>query len=144
MRIKLLTATRSATLPLFVVERRPETNEVVVAVGDHDPALFKSALRAVQLTEIVEGALVARLGKTISARIRYRQPLASCRIVVSSSFRRTPESSDFLLRGDGSRVEPGMTDALDVHFDAPQRAVAPGQFVAFYEGEELLGSGVIV
>ncbi len=116
------------TAPLFVVERRPETNEVVVAVGDHDSALFKTTLRAVQLTEIVEGALVARLGKIISARIRYRQPLASCTITS-------------LLPS----LEFAPTDRVaEVHFDAPQRAVAPGQFVAFYDGEELLGSGVIV
>lgn len=116
------------TLPLFVVERRPETNEVVVAVGDNDPALFKNTLRAVQLTEIVEGALFARLGKAISARIRYRQPLASCTI---TSFLPFPEFMP--------------TDRVaEVRFNAPQRAVAPGQFVAFYEGEELLGSGVIV
>ncbi|MEK9156616.1 MAG: tRNA 2-thiouridine(34) synthase MnmA, partial [Patescibacteria group bacterium] len=116
------------TEPLFVIERRPETNEVVVAVGDNDPALFKSTLRAVQLTEIIEGVLLSRVGKEISARIRYRQPLASCTI---TSLLPSPEFTP--------------TDLVaEVRFTSPQRAVAPGQFVAFYEGDELLGSGVIL
>ncbi len=29
-------------------------------------------------------------------------------------------------------------------FDEAQRGVAPGQFAAWYDGEELLGSGVIM
>lgn len=114
--------------PLFVVERRPETNEIVVAVGDEDPALYQAQLQAVQLTEVVEGVLLEHLGKPLSARIRYRQPLASCTITSLLPF---PEFAP--------------TDRIaKVRFDVPQRAVAPGQFVAFYDGEELLGSGVIM
>ncbi|MBU1126340.1 tRNA 2-thiouridine(34) synthase MnmA, partial [Patescibacteria group bacterium] len=30
-----------------------------------------------------------------------------------------------------------------VKFDEPQRAVAPGQFIVWYDGEELIGSGII-
>lgn len=108
----------SESEPLYVVERRPETNEIVVAVGDEDPALFKTMLCAMNLTEAYPGALGDYAGKKISARIRYRQPLAGCVFVVTGA-------------------------NLEVHFDAPQRAVAPGQFVAFYNGDELLGSGVI-
>ena len=101
--------------PYYVVERKPETNEVIVAVGEDDPALFKSELVATNLTETVEGNFAKYAGQTISARIRYRQPLANC--VVDAS---------------------GL-----VKFEQPQRAVAPGQFIAFYVGEELIGSGII-
>lgn len=100
--------------PLYVVERRPATNEVVVAMGEHDPALYKKELVATSITETMPG----NLEKATMARIRYRQPLAAC-----------------TLRREG--------DVMQVTFDEPQRAVAPGQFVAFYCGEELLGSGVI-
>ena len=37
---------------------------------------------------------------------------------------------------------PRGTEAV-VRFDEPQRAVTPGQAVAFYQGEELLGGGII-
>lgn len=105
--------------PYYVVERRPETNEVVVASGPTDPALFKSELFAAQMTETIPGNLETYLGKKVQARIRYRQALAQC------TFEKTE-------RGD-----------YHVRFEKAQRAVAPGQFIAFYDGEELLGSGVI-
>lgn len=100
--------------PYYVVERKPETNEVIVAVGDEDPALFKSELHATNLTETVLGNFIKYRGQKIQARIRYRQPLADCTF-------------------DGKKVV----------FDKPQRAVAPGQFIAFYVGDELIGSGII-
>jgi tRNA-specific 2-thiouridylase len=54
------------------------------------------------------------------ARLRYRQPLIACTI---------------------ESLEPEVV----IRFDEAQRAVAPGQFIAFYDlkGEELLGSAVI-
>lgn len=53
------------------------------------------------------------------AQIRSRHRAAPCRVKA---------------REDGTAV---------VHFDAPQQAVAPGQAVAFYDGERLLGGGWI-
>jgi tRNA-uridine 2-sulfurtransferase len=105
--------------PYYIVERRAEKNEIVVALGDEDPALFKSKLIATDLAETVDGNLVKYAGQAIQARIRYRQALQGCQ---------------FSRNDDGS---------LSVVFDEAQRAVAPGQFIAFYDGEELLGSGVI-
>ncbi len=56
--------------------------------------------------------------KNYMARIRYRQPLEKCTL---------------------HKKEEG----LYIIFDRPQRGVTPGQFAAWYEGEELIGSGVI-
>ncbi len=109
--------------PLYVVDRRPETNEVVVAVGADDPALFRSDLIATHLSETIPGALERIVRKHITARIRYRQPLAECVVQY--------------------RQKQDLTPSVSVHFNVPQRAVAPGQFIAFYDGEELIGSGVI-
>ena len=53
------------------------------------------------------------------ARIRYGQPDQACRVI---------------RQGQGIRVD----------FDAPQRAVAPGQYVCLYDGDRCLGGGVIV
>ena len=49
-------------------------------------------------------------------------------------------------RGDdiGSVVEPIGADRARVEFRNPQRAVAPGQSVAFYAGDEVVGGGRIV
>ncbi len=51
-------------------------------------------------------------------RIRYRQPLSFATLVMRES-------------------------GLYVIFDHPQRAIAPGQFVAWHQGDESIGSGVI-
>ena len=51
-------------------------------------------------------------------RIRYRQPLQKARIY---------------CRNKG----------LYIIFYNPQRGIAPGQFAAWYEGDEVIGSGVI-
>ena len=54
----------------------------------------------------------------VQARIRYRQPLASARLHPTSN-------------------------ALFLVFDAPQSAIAAGQFAAWYLENECIGSGVI-
>ena len=54
----------------------------------------------------------------VMARIRYRQTLQKAKLY---------------------KVEQG----LYVEFENPQSAITEGQFVAWYQGEELLGSGVI-
>jgi tRNA-specific 2-thiouridylase len=41
-------------------------------------------------------------------------------------------------------LEPRPDGSVAVRFDAPQRAVAPGQAAVFYDGEEVLGGGTIV
>lgn len=105
--------------PYYIVERRPETNEIVVAVGDEDSALFASKLSAADISETISGNIENYIGKRLYARIRYRQPLQECIL----------DSMD--------------NGTLSVSFTKKQRAVAPGQFIAFYDGDELIGSAVI-
>ncbi|MDX9696736.1 MAG: tRNA 2-thiouridine(34) synthase MnmA, partial [Bacteroidales bacterium] len=56
--------------------------------------------------------------RTYLVRIRYRQPLQEARLI---------------------KKEKG----LYIVFDNLQRGIAPGQFAAWYDGDELIGSGVI-
>jgi len=110
-------------VPYFVVERKPDTNELIVAVGEDDPALLSSSLEATDISETIEGNLEKYIGKKLKARIRYRQQLQEC--VIKSKSKSKSKSKLF------------------VEFAEDQRAVAPGQFIAFYDGEELVGSAVI-
>ncbi|MFH1712453.1 MAG: tRNA 2-thiouridine(34) synthase MnmA [Patescibacteria group bacterium] len=105
--------------PYFIVERRPGSNEVVVALGEDDERLYSTHLQAEQLSETVPDCMDNFVVQPIQARIRYRQPLQSCQI---------------------KQIKDGV---VTVEFDQPQRAVAPGQFIAFYNQDELIGSAII-
>ena len=108
-------------LPLFILETDAANNIVYVGQGEDHPGLLRHALR-VSPEEIhwVREDLRMQVGeeRTYLGRIRYRQELVSCRIV---------------MRNDG----------LFVLFSEVQRGVAAGQFVAWYAADELIGSGVI-
>ena len=77
------------------------------------------ALRASQPGWIGAPPPKLRTGAPLAAKVRYRQPDQACTVVE---------------RDDGN---------LDVKFDVPQRAVAPGQFVVFYDGDRCLGGATI-
>ncbi len=101
--------------PYYVVEKREKTKELVVTSNYH-PSLYKDELSVEQVNLLVDS-----IEKTINckARIRYRQPLQSCIV-------------NFL-----------PNKKAVVKFDKPQRAVTPGQSIVFYDGEVMLGGGVI-
>ncbi len=102
------------TEPYYVVERRVDSNELVVA-HDGDDALFSDSLIATDVSWVGENSdLPAKFG----AKIRYRQKDQECEVSV-----------------DGEN--------LKVIFKNKQRSIAPGQFIAFYDGDELIGSAVI-
>jgi tRNA-specific 2-thiouridylase len=109
------------TEPLFVIATNVETNTIYTGLGNEHPGLFKKALyiKQEEIHWIREDlALAENEKRETMARIRYRQPLQKATLYQFSH-------------------------GMYVVFDEPQSAITEGQFVAWYEGEELLGSGVI-
>ncbi|WNJ19443.1 tRNA 2-thiouridine(34) synthase MnmA [Pontibacter sp. G13] len=107
--------------PLFVIATDTTQNVVYVGMGDEHPGLNRPGLFVPQPdVHWVRDDLRLAPGESreVMARIRYRQPL---------------EPGTLYQREEG----------LYVIFQNKQRGVTPGQFVAWYEAEELLGSGVI-
>lgn len=107
--------------PLFILQTNTQTNTVFVGEGDQHPGLLRKGLFVAE-NDIhwVDELNVMQVGeeREYDVRIRYRQPL---------------------LKAALKRVERGLT----IVFSEPQKAVAKGQFAAWYSGEELVGSGVI-
>ena len=105
----------------FIISRDMENNILFVGEGHQFPGLFRKALK-IENPEIhwVREDLRLQNGESmeILARIRYRQPLEKATLY---------------------QFEEG----LFIEFENPQSAIAEGQFAAWYDGEELLGSGVI-
>ena len=106
---------------LFILATDVRENVIYVGEGDAHPGLYRSALRMLP-TEVhwIDPARRLAPGESgrFFARIRYRQPLQGAELVIR------PEGA-YLL------------------FDEPQRGITPGQFAAWYDGDELVGSGVI-
>lgn len=107
--------------PLFVIGTDVERNILYVGQGQRHPGLYRRALYMLP-DEIhwVRPDLALKTGENrrYLVRIRYRQPLQGAVLY------RTAEGG-FVV------------------FDEPQRGVTAGQFAAWYDGEELIGSGVI-
>ncbi|MDX1364555.1 tRNA 2-thiouridine(34) synthase MnmA [Arenibacter latericius] len=107
--------------PLFVIETDVEENVIYTGQGKSHPGLYRKTL-FVNLEELhwvrTDMALKVDQSMEVMARIRYRQPLQKATLY---------------------RVDSG----LYVDFEEKQSAMTEGQFVAWYIGEELVGSGVI-
>jgi tRNA-uridine 2-sulfurtransferase len=104
----------SSPIRLYVVNLDAET--ATVTVGPR-ASLERTTLAASGVNWIA-GTPPAS-GTRLTAQIRYRHPEAA------------------------ASVEPGPDDTVLVTFDAPQYAVAPGQAVVFYQGDEVVGGGWI-
>lgn len=107
--------------PLFVIGTDTEHNILYMGMGEDHPGLYRKGLFVPNEDEhwIREDLkLVVGESKNYLARIRYRQPLEPCTL---------------------HKKEEG----LYIIFERPQKAITPGQFAAWYQGDELIGSGVI-
>ncbi|MBI6116752.1 tRNA 2-thiouridine(34) synthase MnmA [Salegentibacter maritimus] len=107
--------------PLFVIDTDVVENVIYTGQGKNHPGIYRKGL-FIQQDEVhwvrKDLALNTEESLKVQARIRYRQPLQEATL---------------------HQTENGMY----VIFDDPQASITEGQFVAWYEGEELLGSGVI-
>ena len=104
----------STSVPLYVLDIDAAANAVTVGPRD---ALDRTLLTASSVNW-VSGAPPDGSGR-LTARIRHRHPDAP------------------------AQIEPLAEDRVAVRFDEPQRAVAPGQAVVFYDGDMVLGGGWI-
>jgi tRNA-specific 2-thiouridylase len=104
---------RGGREPLYVLSLDPATNTVVAGSNDE---LLSDVLGAEKLSFISGQPPPTPLA--VEAKVRYRSPAAAA----------------LLTLGDGQ---------AEVRFERPQRAITPGQAVVFYQGEKVLGGGII-
>lgn len=107
--------------PLFVIQTNTKTNTIYVGEGEDHLGLYRPGLLIKnedihfikQTDEMEDGDQ-----KAYQIRIRYRQKLFQARLVKTN-------------------------EGLEIFFNQPQKAIAKGQFAAWYEKDVLIGSGVI-
>jgi tRNA (5-methylaminomethyl-2-thiouridylate)-methyltransferase len=107
--------------PLFVIATDVENNIVYTGQGDDHPGLYRKAL-FIKNDDIhwIREDMQMTPGNSgdFLVRIRYRQPLQKAAIYK-------------------------FDEGLYIMFEKPQRGITPGQFAAWYNQDELVGSGVI-
>ena len=104
--------------PWYVVDKDIAGNVLIVDQGD-SPLLLSDSLVAIHPGWIGPPPAGLADGLGCNAKIRYRQPDQPC------------------------SVRQSFDDRLTVRFETPQRAVAPGQFAVFYQGDQCLGGATI-
>lgn len=111
-------AVSDASNPYFVISKDAKTNTLVVS--DQEKDLFHDSLVCEEL-HWLDGK-IRKLPMACEAKIRYNQDLQP----VELSFRQYSDEAK-----------------LFVSFVNPQRAITPGQVIAFYLDQELIGSAII-
>lgn len=107
--------------PVFTIATDILRNIIYVGEGQEHKGLQRRCLRiAPDEIHWIREDLAMEIGQTrlLLVRIRYRQPL---------------EKAVLTMRSNG----------LYIIFDRDQRGITPGQFAVWYDGDEMLGSGVI-
>ena len=99
---------------VFVSELRPKTNQVVVG---EETQVFKKELLCDHLNFM--GMEDLEEPRKVWAKVRYAH------------------------KGQWCRIEKQGRDLIRAEFEEPVRAITPGQAVVFYEGEYVLGGGII-
>ena len=95
-----------------------DDNALIVAQGEHE-LLFSDGLTAAAASWIGKAPQGLDEGLRCKAKVRYRQADQDCVVTALDEGR------------------------LDVRFEERQKAVAPGQFVVFYDEDLCLGGAVI-
>jgi len=103
--------------PWWVVGFNKKKNQLIVTNKENDPALFSRTI-IVSNVHFISGKAPKRVIK-IEAKTRFSQPAAS------------------------AKLYPLQKNKLELVFEQPQKAVTPGQWAVFYQGDVCLGGGVI-
>ncbi|MFK7921353.1 MAG: MnmA/TRMU family protein, partial [Bacteroidia bacterium] len=107
--------------PLFVISTDVDQNIIYTGMSEEHPGLNRTTLFiATDDIHWTRPDLALAEGETreLLVRIRYRQPLQKATLYQEKA-------------------------GLYIDFEEAQRGITPGQFAAWYDGSELLGSGVI-
>lgn len=107
--------------PVFVIATNTTENILYVGMGHDHPGLNRWGL-FIPENDIhwlrTDKAMHTGDSRNMMVRIRYRQPLQMATLTK-------------------------LNDGMHIIFEKRQRGITPGQFAAWYEGDELIGSGVI-
>jgi tRNA-specific 2-thiouridylase len=106
-------------VPYYIVAKDIKKNLITVADKANEENFYKKEVEIGQVNWISGNPPTGGANKTYKARIRYRQPLQNCKLKINN------------LKN------------YKVIFTKPQRAITPGQSLVIYDGQKMLGGGII-
>lgn len=109
-------------LPFYVVGKDMAKNEVYVTTNLQDDRLWH---RDLKITDLHWINAAPEAGKTYQVRTRYRAALVDCQIQMSE-------------QDASGRETATLTLAEDI------RAITPGQSAVLYDGDRVLGGGIVI
>ncbi len=108
-------------LPYYVTGKDMTKNEVFVTTDIQDENLWHKALKLTELHWINDPP---ETSETYQVRTRYRAALINCQLDWEDS--------------------PTKSGAIGVRLEHEVRAITPGQSAVFYDGDRVLGGGIVV
>lgn len=102
-------------LPYYVVSKDVDKNEIYVTTDLNDKSLWKSEVTLSDIHWINDSPKPG----VYQVRMRHQAPLINCNLKYSG-------------------------DQVEIKLDNPQRAIAPGQSAVIYDGEVVLGGGIVI
>jgi tRNA-specific 2-thiouridylase len=102
--------------PMFVTAIRPDDRSVVIGPREE---LLGRGLVVREVNPLLAGSRLSALGSRLSVQVRHRSTPAAAEII---------------------RVDH---DEIELALDEPIAAITPGQSAVFYDGEQVLGGGII-
>lgn len=110
-------------LPYYVTGKDMSKNEVYVTTDLSDEKLWKKSLN---LTDVHWINDPPASGKSLDIRTRYRAPLVECTLQVAPLGNKTSKNT------------------LQVALSEEVRAVTPGQSAVIYDGDRVVGGGIVI
>ena len=102
--------------PMFVTAIRPADRAVVIGPREE---LLGRGLVVRETNALTDDPRLSRVGARLQVQVRHRAPAAAAEVI----------------RADGDEIELAL--------DEPVAAITPGQSAVFYDGEQVLGGGII-